>query len=93
MIEQPWLNLQVRLEQNRMYIKLMNGKVNQGNNNNYSGIGISNVRKRLQLLYPGKHELTIANEEDVFIVNLWVQLDTMYLSKKESGTFTLSYHE
>lgn len=94
MIEQPWLNLQIRLEENRMYLKLMNGKANEPGNENYNGgIGILNVRKRLDLLYPGRYELTITNEEDVFIVNLWLELETMYLSKKESGTFTLSYND
>jgi hypothetical protein len=29
MIEQPWLNMQVTLEGDRMYVKLMNGKANE----------------------------------------------------------------
>jgi sensor histidine kinase YesM len=62
-------------------------------NNHHDGIGISNVRKRLTLLYPGKHELTITDEEDVFIVNLWLQLEVMPPVKKQSGTFKLTYHE
>jgi LytS/YehU family sensor histidine kinase len=91
MLEQPWLNMQVTLEDNRMYVKLMNGKASEGVKNNYKGIGILNVRKRLALLYPGKHELSITNEEDVFIVNLWIQLDSMPLTKKETGS-KLAYH-
>jgi LytS/YehU family sensor histidine kinase len=35
-----------------------------------SGIGLDNVRKRLALLYPGKHELNITNEESVYSVEL-----------------------
>jgi len=93
MLEQPWLSLQVTLEKDRMQLKLMNGKANEIAKNNYKGIGILNVRKRLGLLCPGKHELTITDEEDVFIVNLWLQLDRMSLSKKESGPFKLVYHE
>ena len=93
MIEQPWLNMQVTLEADRMYVKLMNGKATEAANNNHKGIGILNVRKRLGLLYPGKHELSITDEEEVFIVNLWVQLDRMLLTKKESGAFKLTYHE
>jgi len=93
MLEQPWLNLQVTLEQNKLYVKLMNGKTNEIRNNHHDGIGISNVRKRLTLLYPGKHELTITDEEDVFIVNLWLQLEVMPPVKKQSGTFKLTYHE
>jgi hypothetical protein len=93
MIEQPWLSWQVTLEKSRMHVKLMNGKVNEIVKNNNKGIGILNVRKRLALLYPGKHELTITDEEDVFIVNLWLQLDPMPLTKKETGAFKLAYHE
>ncbi|THU37340.1 two-component system sensor protein [Niastella caeni] len=93
MLEQPWLNLQVTLDNNRMYVKLMNGKDSGVAKNNYQGIGILNVRKRLELLYPGKHELTITDEEDVFIVNLWLQLDSIPLTKKENAGFKLAYHE
>jgi sensor histidine kinase YesM len=39
-----------------------------------SGIGIRNVKERLSLLYPGRHELHITSEEEVFIVNLKVEL-------------------
>jgi sensor histidine kinase YesM len=92
MIEQPWLSLHVTLEKDRMYVKLMNGKTNESVNNNYKGIGIMNVRKRLDLLYPGKHELTITDEEEVFIVNLWLQLEKLPLTKKETGSHKLAYH-
>jgi len=35
-----------------------------------SGIGLENVRKRLALLYPGRHELKIDEQEQVFTVEL-----------------------
>jgi len=92
MLEQPWLSLQVTLEGDRMYLKLMNGKASEVVKNNHKGIGILNVRKRLSLLYPGKHELSITDEEDVFIVNLWLQLDRIPLTKKENDPFKLTYH-
>jgi LytS/YehU family sensor histidine kinase len=93
MIDQPWLSLQVTLEQNSMHIKLMNGKTNRKSKTIHNGIGILNVRKRLALLYPGKHELIITDEEDVFIVNLSLQLEVMTPVKKESSSFKLTYHE
>ena len=40
-------------------------------------IGISNVRQRLELLYKDKHELQIREEEDVFIVDLKIELVKM----------------
>lgn len=36
----------------------------------YGGIGLENVRRRLQLLYPGKHQLTIEEKDDRYHVHL-----------------------
>ncbi len=38
------------------------------------GIGLENVRKRLELLYPGRHTLAVAAGEDTFRVELKLQL-------------------
>ncbi len=42
--------------------------------NDRSGIGLANVKKRLELLYPGKHTLTITENAKEFIVKLNIQL-------------------
>lgn len=38
------------------------------------GIGLQNVRKRLQLLYPNRHTLHISRSDDLFLVHLRVKL-------------------
>jgi hypothetical protein len=38
-----------------------------------SGIGLDNVRKRLALLYPGRHDLRIDRQESVYTVKLTVR--------------------
>jgi two-component system LytT family sensor kinase len=38
-----------------------------------SGIGLKNVRRRLELLYPGKHQLKIADSGDNYRVELEIQ--------------------
>ena len=39
------------------------------------GIGLINVKKRLQLLYPGKHQLDVSETEDMFTVNMQILLE------------------
>ena len=38
------------------------------------GIGLTNIRRRLNLLYPGKHKLEISTSEEMYIVQLilWI---------------------
>jgi LytS/YehU family sensor histidine kinase len=75
-LDQPWINLQIIIKENELRMKLLNGKSDQAPvSKSASGIGIHNVEKRLELLYPGKYDLTITNDEDVFIVNLRIQLE------------------
>jgi len=74
MLEQPWVTLQIVIEDDWMRMKLLNGKA-PGVSTATGGIGIANVIKRLEYTYPGKHQLVINNEEEVFIVNLRIQLE------------------
>ena len=72
---QPWINLKIDLQENNLFLKLINGK-DQGQSAMLpkSGTGIPNVQKRLHLLYPDKYQLHISDERDVFVVNLWLEL-------------------
>lgn len=40
-----------------------------------SGIGLTNLQKRLDLLYPNNHRLVIDKKEDRFSVNLFIELN------------------
>jgi LytS/YehU family sensor histidine kinase len=40
-----------------------------------SGIGLENIKKRLELLYPLKHELTIQTKENEYLVQLKITID------------------
>jgi len=42
--------------------------------NNHQGIGLKNVKRRLELLYPDKHELSTAQEPSSYKVTLTVEL-------------------
>lgn len=76
MLEQPWISLQITLDKNEMQMKLINGKTaEKADESKKPGIGISNVEKRLSLLYPKKHEFTITSDPDVFIIDLKIELE------------------
>lgn len=76
-LKAPWVHLNIQIEDGTLIMKLMNGKdQNQSSEHQKLGTGINNVRKRLELLYPGKHKLEIINDPYVYIVNLRVALST-----------------
>jgi two-component system, LytTR family, sensor kinase len=39
------------------------------------GIGLENVRRRLRLVYPGRHELTTARDGDFYEATLWIRVE------------------
>jgi sensor histidine kinase YesM len=82
MLEQPWINLDIEIRENTLFMKLMNGKPSRQSPGHQPGIGTSNVRQRLDLLYEHRYILTIQDEEDVFIVNLELELETKETYKK-----------
>ena len=73
-IEKPWMGVDISVANNILKFKITNSKneyISQSNN----GIGINNVKKRLEFLYPGKYELKINDEGDFFAVSLMVKLN------------------
>lgn len=51
----------------------VNPKYNSGQTNDeLKGIGLSNVRRRLDLIYPGKHKFEIANTSESYSVTLTI---------------------
>ena len=51
------------------------GKNNQPSDKEHSGIGLENVKKRLALLFPGKHQLNISETNQLFKVVLEIELE------------------
>jgi len=72
-IEKPWMGVDISVENNILKFKIANSK-NEYISHSNNGIGINNVKKRLEFLYPGKHELKINDEGDFFAVSLMVKL-------------------
>ncbi len=86
MLDQPWISLHIHIEEKTMSMKLLNGKMpGVKDEDKRPGIGLQNVRKRLNLLYPEKSELLITEDEDVFIVNLKIELEQIKTTVKNSA--------
>jgi len=75
MITHPWVKLQITIENNRLHFIIMNSvpAITEATHSK-GNIGLKNVRKRLELLYPGTHELNIASESASYAVYLNIEL-------------------
>ena len=83
LLENAWISISIKTEGDQIKMKLINSKPLDKNKGLESagGLGISNVKTRLQLLYEGKYELQTTNEEDIYIVMLQLQLEKQHLNK------------
>lgn len=61
-------------QEQELHLQVRNTKPPQRSGEADKGIGLSNVQKRLGLLYPGRHELQIADTPEQYEVNLSIQL-------------------
>ncbi len=77
MLEQPWISLTLTHFNNSIRMKLINSKeVNLSDSGiSSTGIGLSNVKRRLELIYPGKHQLRAVDQGESYLVNLELQLE------------------
>jgi Histidine kinase len=81
--EQSWINMDIKIDGNNFSMKLTNGIAETLTDYPFSANGLSNVQKRLKLLYPGKHELKITAEQEMLIVLLNIRLDSDLLKVPE----------
>ena len=70
-----WIRMFITVKDNQLHFSLANSKMENGTvAETRSGIGLTNVKKRLQLLYPGNHVLQIESGNESFSVNLQIEL-------------------
>ena len=73
-LQKPWINLTIEMKDTTLVMKLMNGKALKNNTRDNKGIGINNVKQRLELLYKDNYDLQITEDDEVFVVDLKVKL-------------------
>ena len=77
--DDTWINIEAKIKSNKFLFKISNNKpeedLNQSSPSKYGNIGLLNIQKRLNILYPKKHKLKITNADEVFIVALELTLN------------------
>lgn len=74
-LEQAWMHLDLSVQDTTLKFKLINSREAAEHDESYvGGIGLENVKKRLFLLYPDRHDLRITAEDETFMVQLTLEL-------------------
>jgi LytS/YehU family sensor histidine kinase len=76
LVDQPFVRVEVEVKGDRLLFKVMNkkGREDQVFKDVSSGIGLKNVKRRLELLYPKKHVLTVVEDDVNFSIDLKLTL-------------------
>ncbi len=67
------INININLKNGCLNFNTVNSVIRQGNSA-HKGIGLSNCRKRLELLYPGRYELESRQQDNKYVTKLKIQL-------------------
>lgn len=74
LLREPWVKLFIQADDDVVHFSLINGKPAEQPVNQNGGIGLSNIKKRLQLLYPDTHLLLIDSTRNTYTVNMQIPI-------------------
>lgn len=76
-LENGWIKMKIENKENQLDFSIRNGLPEEDfTKDKVGGVGLENVRRRLELLYPGKHQLKIEDSKSEFIVELKISLES-----------------
>ncbi len=75
MLSEAYINIKIIIKENILQFHCINNYKANLNSERKGGIGLENVQKRLQLLYPGKHQLSIDAASNIFEVRLHLNME------------------
>lgn len=76
LMQPPEIYIHLTVDNNQLHLTVKNKfEESEAIKDKTSGIGLANVKRRLALLYPGKHILTIDKKEGSFIISLLLTLN------------------
>jgi LytS/YehU family sensor histidine kinase len=73
-LNSSFIDIEVKTWENFISIKVINSVNTNTDKDSSSGIGLQNVRRRLELLYPKKYRLEIRQSENEFYVDLRIDI-------------------
>ena len=82
LIADSWINIDLKLENQQLQFMVENSKAPNESKEGLDSdknIGLKNVKRRLVLFFPDKHELKILEEPDSFLVKLEIDLSGISL--------------
>jgi len=74
-LENSEINIRLKVEPGSLFFRIENRKIKKTTECSppESGVGLKNVIRRLELLYPGKHKISITDNDELYIVELKIQ--------------------
>ena len=93
-LEGKWIKVDIEVKEHSLVLRVENSKnseeLPEDSISYKEGIGLCNVKRRLELLYGKNHELIVQNEKDVFLILLSIHLhEPLEVKKRENK---LLYH-
>lgn len=80
-----WIRIDILTQEDTLILKVENSKNISDTEKSIkpvSGIGLQNVKKRLDLIYPGRHVLQMMDEDETYLVVLRLQPEIREVSSK-----------
>lgn len=76
--QDSWINIETKIKENQFVFKISNNKPtvanSAGSKTEHGNIGLKNIKKRLEILYPKRHTIKITDDDGIFMVVLKVPL-------------------
>lgn len=69
-----WIRIQASLDNDRLHFHVSNAKPGSIVQRKAGGIGLENLKRRLALLYPGRHSLQLSDTEQHFTADLTINI-------------------
>ncbi|GAB2825054.1 sensor histidine kinase [Ferruginibacter profundus] len=93
--DQCWISFDLHVTEQSMHFKLVNSKDGgpASVSNESKGIGLLNVKRRLDLLYNGRYTFATEEDNEVFVVNLEIQWNNSVAPKTAAAIINQSINQ